>query len=781
VSDPLTGMNETIASLSPNANAVFTTQYTITQSDLDAGSVLNVATATDGTITVPGEETVSTDPQPGMSVTKVADVSTYDAVGDVITYTITVTNTGNVTLTNIVVSDPLTGMNETIASLSPNANAVFTTQYTITQSDLDAGSVLNVATATDGTITVPGEETVSTDPQPGMSVTKVADVSTYDAVGDVITYTITVTNTGNVTLTNIVVSDPLTGMNETIASLSPNTNAVFTTQYTITQSDLDAGSVLNVATATDGTITVPGEETVSTDPQPGMSVTKVADVSTYDAVGDVITYTITVTNTGNVTLTNIVVSDPLTGMNETIASLSPNTNAVFTTQYTITQSDLDAGSVLNVATATDGTITVPGEETVSTDPQPGMSVTKVADVSTYDAVGDVITYTITVTNTGNVTLTNIVVSDPLTGMNETIASLSPNANAVFTTQYTITQSDLDAGSVLNVATATDGTITVPGEETVSTDPQPGMSVTKVADVSTYDAVGDVITYTITVTNTGNVTLTNIVVSDPLTGMNETIASLSPNTNAVFTTQYTITQSDLDAGSVLNVATATDGTITVPGEETVSTDPQPGMSVTKVADVSTYDAVGDVITYTITVTNTGNVTLTNIVVSDPLTGMNETIASLSPNTNAVFTTQYTITQSDLDAGSVLNVATATDGTITVPGEETVSTDPQPGMSVTKVADVSTYDAVGDVITYTITVTNTGNVTLTNIVVSDPLTGMNETIASLSPNTNAVFTTQYTITQSDLDAGSVLNVATATDGTITVPGEETVSTDPQPGMY
>jgi trimeric autotransporter adhesin len=128
-------------------------------------------------------------------------------------------------------------------------------------------------------------------------------------------------------------------------------------------------------------------------------------------------------------------------------SVAPNTPAgTYTVDYTICEN-------LNPTNCDTTTVTI-------TVVDPSMSVTKVADVSTYDAIGDVITYTITVTNTGNVTLTNIVVSDPLTGMNETIASLSPNANAVFTTQYTITQSDLDAGSVLNVATATDGTITV---------------------------------------------------------------------------------------------------------------------------------------------------------------------------------------------------------------------------------------------------------------------------------------------------------------------------------
>src|SRR5690606_32688664 len=196
------------------------------------------------------------------------------------------------------------------------------------------------------------------------------------------------------------------------------------------------------------------------------------DVATtsYSAVGDVLEYTITVTNTGNVTLENIEVNDALTGRTETIASLWPNGANTFTITYTILQPDQDNGSVLNTATdtgkdpdgnpvepedPTDGEVETPGTQT------PAFTLVKAlttingnAATTAYNAVGDVLEYTITVTNTGNVTLENIAVSDPLTGLNQTIVSLAPGAVETLTTTYTITQADLDNGSVLNTATAT---------------------------------------------------------------------------------------------------------------------------------------------------------------------------------------------------------------------------------------------------------------------------------------------------------------------------------------
>ncbi len=75
--------------------------------------------------------------------------------------------------------------------------------------------------------------------------------------------------------------------------------------------------------------------------------------------------------------------------------------------------------------------------------------------------------------------------------------------------------------------------------------------------------------------------------------------------------------------------------------------------------------------------------------------------------------------------------------------------EPEIEVTKTADRETFNSVGDVITYTITVTNTGNVVLENVRVSDPLTGLDETIPSLAVGDSQTFTTTYAVTEEDLE--------------------------------
>ncbi|MGN8059758.1 beta strand repeat-containing protein, partial [Pedobacter sp. 22163] len=164
--------------------------------------------------------------------------------------------------------------------------------------------------------------------------------------------------------------------------------------------------------------------------------------------------------------------------------------------------------------------------------------------------GDRINYTFVVTNTGNVTLTNVTVTDAnATISGGPIASLAVGAsdNSTFTGFHTLTQAEIDNGGVFNVATATGKDPKNNNITTTSVDPTPlsptdpnypvtpptpacpSCTVTPIVhtgamtlakdgtynDFNTNGKVdaGDRINYTFVVTNTGNVTLTNVTVTD----------------------------------------------------------------------------------------------------------------------------------------------------------------------------------------------------------------------------------------------------------------------------
>ncbi|MFE7507833.1 hypothetical protein [Promicromonospora sp. NPDC057488] len=426
--------------------------------------------------------------------------------------------------------------------------------------------------------------------------------------GDTIAYTFEVTNTGDVAINDLAIDDPKVGAITCEAtSVEPGDTVTCTTDepYVVTDEDVEAGSVDNSATATGtppGTDTPigspPSETSTPTEaPDPAIEVVKSATPAGPESytVGQEITYNFEVTNTGNVPLSDVTVDETeFTGTGEAPVPecpadvLAPGDSLTCTATYVITQADVDAGKVTNSATAT-GTPpgdTPPPESPPSTveipsTPEPGLEVVKTSDTEKITEVSQEITYSFAVTNTGNVTLTDVTVDDSdFSGSGELsavecpaeAASLAPGASVTCTAGYVVTQADLDAGTLTNTATAT-GTPpgdTPPPESPPSTvdipgTPAPGIEVVKTSDTDKITTVGQQVTYSFKVTNTGNVVLRDITVDDSdFSGSGKLsavdcpaeAASLAPGASVTCTATYKVTKADLATGNLTNTATAT---------------------------------------------------------------------------------------------------------------------------------------------------------------------------------------------------------------------------------
>ena len=166
----------------------------------------------------------------------------------------------------------------------------------------------------------------------------------------------------------------------------------------------------------------------------------------------------------------------------------------------------------NLATASGGGATSnQATATIDAVQAKALALTKTADPIVYDHIGQTITYSYVIKNTGNVTLTGSfsVVDDKatVTCTQPADGKLSPDETMNCSATYSITQTDLNAGSVTNKATASGGGVTSnEATATVTADQNPSLTLDKTATPSTYDAVGDVINYSYLLTNSGNVTL-----------------------------------------------------------------------------------------------------------------------------------------------------------------------------------------------------------------------------------------------------------------------------------
>ncbi|QIE59037.1 tandem-95 repeat protein [Rasiella rasia] len=937
----------------------YTASYAITQADIDAGEITNQATAegtapdstvvddlSDESLTTEDDPTVTTLCQsPAIAIVKAGVFVDGDGdqcadPGESIDYTFTVTNEGNVSLSAISVTDPLLeapnpvvaivfagGDTDGDSELDVDETWTYTASYAITQADIDAGEITNQATAegtapdstvvddlSDESLTTEDDPTVTTLCQsPAIAIVKAGVFVDGDGdqcadPGESIDYTFTVTNEGNVSLSAISVTDPLLeapnpvvaivfagGDTDGDSELDVDETWTYTASYAITQADIDAGEITNQATAvgtapdstvvddlSDESLTTEDDPTVTTLCQsPAIAIVKAGVFVDGDGdqcadPGESIDYTFTVTNEGNVSLSAISVTDPLLeapnpvvaivfagGDTDGDSELDVDETWTYTASYAITQADIDAGEITNQATAegtapdstvvddlSDESLTTEDDPTVTALCQsPSIALIKKGTLNDENGsgctdVGETISYVFEVKNTGNVTLTGVDIDDPLVNVVGGPIVLAPDEIDVlsFTAVYTITQVDIDNGSFENTATAMgtapDGTVVEDiSDFDVYTDDRPTVttlcqnaSIALIKEGTVMDENGsgcadpkETIEYRFTVQNTGNVTLTNIDIEDPLVNVLGGPITLAPGQTDVnsFMATYLITQANINDGFVENQATVigTDPNGEVVDDEsdfdsflddrpTITTLCQ-GASIALIKTANPQDQngngcveLGESIIYEFVVKNTGNVVLTNITVTDPLVAVTGGPITLNPSDSDsdTFRAEYFVTQEDVDNGFVMNQATAEgtapDGSVVMDlsdddsfdedevTELSLCQDPRVSLEKSGIFNDDNGDGipqVGETISYIFRVENTGNVSLYNLTLEDDLEGIvieggPIDVLAVGEVDDSTFTATYAITEGDIENGEVINQALITGTTSDGTTVEDTSDDP-----
>ena len=583
-------------------------------------------------------------------------------------------------------------------------------------------------TGTDDGLTLVNQPTFVADP--GLTVEKeltsvtrgektLTDLDGFVAqVGDTLHYTITVTNTGS-TEQSGTITDTFTVEGEdaelknltatptgrvnfdetpwTFSGLASKDTITITADYTVQPGDKSISNGVSV-TGTEDTPEDPDpdDNTVETDVA-SLTVEKKADRETA-FVGDTITYTVTVTNTGDVAINDITVKDDKmpetvtvkTGVSEattetaengayTIGTLEAGSEVTITYTYTVTAADAEAGKVTNVVTA---------DSDQTKDPDPTDS------------------------------------EDP--GSDSTETEILPSATKV--TKHVVTNGTTVPGNILSVIEEKDLTVTYPAPAPVDEqgnlgNPQiaasAGETITLLYEISVFGNEGA----SFTVTEESGANFIGAVGAE-----GEVIRTLSEppqyagqiGEGARYATLY-FTKT-FEIGETTTTLTNSI-TAVVNGEEEDVTEEvdvvKPGLNVDKTVKINGEDYVDgmvanekDVLTYTITVKNTGKTAITDTVtVSDSMwiegkvTQVNLTLTEdgktitlpanvsedgtltvnpvssvdtvFEPGETWTCTYTYTVTAEDVIAGSVSNTVTAESGN----GDESTDEVTVPAGSIT----------------------------------------------------------------------------------------------------
>jgi LysM repeat protein len=539
------------------------------------------------------------------------------AVGQVIKFNYNIKNIGSastpgpVTVTGATVTCP--GIN-TIGNqndaLDSNEVLVCTSDYTITQPDLDKGSVTIIATANvNGVNSSQVIYPVSTLPPAQLTVTKTANPTAYDHVGQTITYTYVITNktAGTLGPTQFTVTDPGISpapFNCGVAGATIASNATVTCSaiYTVTQADMNAVSASTNAIASGGGVTPsqPGNVTIikSTTPVSALTVGstikhQVVDgewlwqiARCYGADPKAVLQansqlsdparispgmTITVPNIGSV---GKIYDKPCVKTHKVVSTDTWNSIAL------MYNADLAVLKMVNHSTLTVGNdLLIPlnsaggGGTTPSPTTSKALTLTSTANPTTYSQVGQLIAFTYVIKNSGTENLgpAQFTVTDGLIGSapfncGASNTSLAPNATVTCAVNYSITQADMSATSIVNNATASGGGVGLSQVANATiTKSITTLTLITMANPSTYNQVGQLITFTYIIKNSGTSNLgpSQFTVTDALMGAapincGASNTSLAPNATVTCTVNYTITEANLSAVSISNNATASGG-------------------------------------------------------------------------------------------------------------------------------------------------------------------------------------------------------------------------------
>jgi uncharacterized repeat protein (TIGR01451 family) len=444
------------------------------------------------------------------------------------------------------------------------------------------------------------------------------------------------------------------------------------------------------------------------------------------------------------------------------------------------------------------------------------------------AEGQTVPYQFVLTNTGGLVLSNLTVTDPLVssitcpGMLLGLGLLIVTASTTCVGSHVVTPQEAMAGTLVNTASARGVNTLLAGVTSNSSTatvqiatPAPALSLTKTGVLTDGNGngradVGERIAYSFVARNTGNVTLQQVAVADPrVTGISPASVTLAPGASQSYTsTAYAVTQADVDAATPLvNTATVSGRTLAgqaAPTATSSTSTPVAGsaaITLTKSAALTGGSVAGATIAYSFSLRNTGTVPLTGVAVADPLPGLSGityawpgTPGTLGVGQTATATAGYTVRQADVDAGQVANTATArgaSSGGVVAQATASATTTlaRTATMDFQKTATPGNVPAAGGVVTYAFRLQNTGSTTLTGVSIADPRAGVSAlaytwpgTAGTLAPGQVVTASATYTVTAADVQAGSVVNTATATaaapTGAITRTATATVLAVPDP---
>jgi uncharacterized repeat protein (TIGR01451 family) len=709
-----------------------------------------------------------------------------------------VTNTGGTTLNGVTVSD--NGVTVAAGDLAPGQSVTVSSSGTAT-TDSSTAAVATGLTAPTGAPFSSAPDAATVDViSPALSIEKTASTDGTCPGGEIVTvlsgaqvtYCYVVTNTGDTLVSGVVIDDG--GATITLGDLAPGQSGSSAAIVTAT-TDTDTPATASGTSAATGTPVSSSPDDAAIDVvAPTLSIQKTASSDGACPGSELVTvlagapvaYCYVVTNTGDVAISGITVTDG--GTTIAIGDLAAGHSGNAATTFTASVDENTPATAQGVCAPTGTTVESAPDGAAVAIVAPALSIQKTASVdgtcpgSELVTVlsGAQVTYCYSVTNTGDTAIGGVVVDD--NGVTIAIGDLAAGQSGQGSAVVIATVDTSTAATASGTTTATGTSVSSPPDAASVDVITPALSIQKTASTTgscpgselVTVLSGAQVTYCYSVTNTGDTAVSGVVVND--SGAMVTLGDLLPGQSGNGSAAVIAVADTTTAATASGTTTAT-GTSVASAPDSAAVDVvSPALAIQKTVSVggacpgveSVTVLAGVHVTYCYAVTNTGDTAVGNVVVSDD--GQTISIGNLGVGQSGGGTLVVTSVADASTPATASGTTTATGTPVSSPPDGAAIDVITPALSIA--TTVATNGAcpgqevvnvlAGTAVTWCYTVTNTGDTQVTSLVVTDNQYGIVPgSIAALSPGQSATLSL-------NVSASADITVTASASGTVPVTG-------------
>ncbi|WP_405379751.1 gliding motility-associated C-terminal domain-containing protein [Maribacter sp. LLG6340-A2] len=734
---------------------------------VDAGGLTGVTIAADGTIAVPAGTPANTYNVEYSICEKLNPSNCNTAIATVVVEAAPIVANDDATPADLTAVNGFTGGDAGDVTTNDTLNGVAVDDNDINITVVDAGGLTGVTIATDGTITVPAGTPANTYNVEYSICEKLNPSNCNTAIAMIVVEAAPIIANDDATPAELIAVNGFTGGDAGDVTNNDTLNGVAVDDNDINITIVDAGGLTGVTIAADGTITVPAGTPENTYNVEYSICEKLNPGNCNTAIAMIVVEAAPIVANDDVTPADLTAVNGFTGGDVGDVTTNDTLNGVAVDDNDINIIVVDAGGLIGVTIAADGTITVPAGTPANTYNVEYSICEKLNPGNCNTAIATVVVEAAPIVANDDVTPADLTAVNGFTGGDVGDVTTNDTLNGVAVDDNDINIIVVDAGGLIGVTIAADGTITVPAGTPANTYNVEYSICEKLNPGNCNTAIATVVVEAAPIVANDDVTPADLTAVNGFTGGDVGDVTTNDTLNGVAVDDNDINITVTNNGGLTGVTIATDGTITVPAGTPADTYNVIYTICEKLNNANCSTATATIVVEAAPIVANDDATPADLIAVNGFTGGDAGDVTTNDTLNGVAVDDNDINITIVNADGLTGVTVAADGTITVPAGTPENTYNVEYSICEKLNPGNCNTAIATVVVEAAPIVANDDATPADLTAVNGFTGGDAGDVTTNDTLNGVAVDDNDINITIVDAGGLTGVTIAADGTITVP--------------